>query len=837
MSENLQKILLTIILLMTCGFVNAQVKIQSSVWDAQTLEPISYCQIAIKHSNESTIANSDGKFVLYTNIISDSLIVFSMGYQKKAFALKDITEETKIYLQPQAFELLAITISANNDYIYDIVSKCRGILQKNKSKYQAKVYYGLNTTRDDIPVEVLECYFNGNIKGIIIEKLLLKNGKVGLKNKDSLVFLSYNLSQLVSAINLTENSKYYPQLPFHFNKKQLKKNYYLSCVFLDNYYRISFRPHNDNNKFFSGNMWIEKGTNNLIKLDLEIDSTNVHPLIPSEKINNLSLKLSYTFDFNGKNIVLSHVNFKYSLDYKYYISEIIQDSVMFAERSTNVNTTGLVYCYDYDNPFILPYFNYGVLNDYQKLSYIPYNHLFWENRKLLLSEEQVTMLQSMDKSGLTFNSDSATYGKNFMKNVIGDASSLLVGQPTFIFWDSNDRIEISKEYETPTYNPYHFFYRAYYSSIAPPKSDLYNLSYQIFLDIIAKNDTNYCTSYSIINAAESFTRVPEEVLMQVFANIYFDIVEIERRKMQDNFDANNFTLKQIEEIYYATLNKIDEVVFNLFNDEILWINKVAGGVYSDLNKLRKWNKYVYENLGINNMLVFQKKQGLENEGFLSLNPIEPEMIEVKGSTFNMGCHDDGFDWEFPVHKVKVSSFKISKYLVTQKQWMSVMGSNPSYFKGEDLPVENVSWLEVQEFITKLNEATGKNYRLPTENEWEYAARGGNKSKNYKYSGNNLIDEVAWYAENSNGTTHPVGTKKSNELGIYDMSGNVMEWCHDVSEVYVGASVDFPIDLEHIFRVLRGGGWKSKLEFCRVYSRNRSPQEFSREFCGFRLVLP
>ena len=217
---------------------------------------------------------------------------------------------------------------------------------------------------------------------------------------------------------------------------------------------------------------------------------------------------------------------------------------------------------------------------------------------------------------------------------------------------------------------------------------------------------------------------------------------------------------------------------------------------------------------------------------------EPELVEVKGGTFRMGCRDyDGFDWEYPVHKVTVSDFKIAKYLVTQKQWEFIRGSNPSHFKGDSLPVENVSWLDVQEFIAKLNEATGKNYRLPTEAEWEYAARGGKKSKNYKYSGSKKINEVAWYAENSNGTTHPVGTKKPNNLGIYDMSGNVYEWCNDVYEDYFGAVVDYQINITgEIARVIRGGGWKSEAHFCRVSFRNRSLQDSCTAFVGFRLVL-
>jgi formylglycine-generating enzyme required for sulfatase activity len=166
-----------------------------------------------------------------------------------------------------------------------------------------------------------------------------------------------------------------------------------------------------------------------------------------------------------------------------------------------------------------------------------------------------------------------------------------------------------------------------------------------------------------------------------------------------------------------------------------------------------------------------------------------------------------------------------------------MGSNSSRFKGNDLPVENISWNDVQVFIKKLNALTGKNYRLPTEAEWEFAARGGKESKGYKYSGSNNIDEVAWYRTNSDNTTHPVGTKKPNELGIYDMSGNVWEWCNDWYSDYSEASQINPTGpTSGTWRIIRGGVMNMAAQYSRITYRAGVPPNSIGGF-GFRLVHP
>ncbi len=213
-----------------------------------------------------------------------------------------------------------------------------------------------------------------------------------------------------------------------------------------------------------------------------------------------------------------------------------------------------------------------------------------------------------------------------------------------------------------------------------------------------------------------------------------------------------------------------------------------------------------------------------------------EMIAVEGGTFMMGSNSDVYEDEKPVHQVTVNSFQIGKYEVTQRLWKAVMGNNPSKFKGDNLPVENVSWNDTQEFIRKLNEQTGRNYRLPSEAEWEFAARGGNKSKGYMYSGNNNIYAVAWSWSNGH-KTHPVGTKQPNELGLYDMSGNVWEWCQDWYGNYNNISQTNPTGSSFgSNHVIRGGGWCFDAYYCRPTKRYSCIPNYRYYGLGFRLAL-
>ena len=234
------------------------------------------------------------------------------------------------------------------------------------------------------------------------------------------------------------------------------------------------------------------------------------------------------------------------------------------------------------------------------------------------------------------------------------------------------------------------------------------------------------------------------------------------------------------------------------------------------------------------------------------------MVYVEGGTFMMGATEgqgkEAYYDSRPAHQVTLSSFSIGKYEVTQEEWEAVMGTNPSLFKGPNRPVEKVSWDDCQDFIRELNRLTGKHFRLPTEAEWEFAARGGNRGKGYdnKFAGSSSIENVAWYKDNSSSGTHPVGQKADNELGLYDMCGNVREWVldgwdsNDVVKNFGGAVNIDPNSENHsktlngsssYTRVLKGGGWEDGASNCRPSWRGQRLQRNPDKDVGFRVVCP
>ena len=281
-------------------------------------------------------------------------------------------------------------------------------------------------------------------------------------------------------------------------------------------------------------------------------------------------------------------------------------------------------------------------------------------------------------------------------------------------------------------------------------------------------------------------------------------------------------------------NDVKDLTFN--GDALSISGNTIADLYSQIERLE---------------VLFNRVQDkVSRERTFKVNGVSFKMVKVVGGAFQMGATSeqgsDASDSEKPVHRVTLSNYYIGETEVTQALWYAVMGQRPTsdgnqwdstYGVGYDYPVYNVSWDDCQEFISKLNELTGEQFRLPTEAEWEFAARGGNHSLGYKYAGSNTIGDVAWYTGNSDDKTHPVATKSPNELGLYDMSGNVCEWCQDRYGDYSSSDQMDPVGPSlGVWRVLRGGSWPCNPRDCRVAYRYIQFPSFSNYDIGLRLAL-
>ncbi len=276
------------------------------------------------------------------------------------------------------------------------------------------------------------------------------------------------------------------------------------------------------------------------------------------------------------------------------------------------------------------------------------------------------------------------------------------------------------------------------------------------------------------------------------------------------------------------------------------LKQVTGDVGNNISPGRKsivWDVLSEYDKLVGENICFRVSAGANQAGKrnFTIKGVTFNMVRVDGGTFTMGAtpeQQSPNNDEKPTHRVTLSSYYIGETEVTQQLWETVMGINPAHFKGGTHPVEYISWNDCQEFIKKLNSLTGMDFRLPTEAEWEFAARGGNKSKGHQYSGSNNLNEVAWNRNNSGNETHPVATKVPNELGIYDMSGNVWEWCQDwYQSNYSTLAQTNPVGpASGSYRVSRGGSWYLNASRCRVASRYNYTPGNRYDYLGLRLAL-
>lgn len=587
--------ILSIFLFCSAGSFSQYI-IKGWVRDSRTNDPLPYCSISIKGTKKGTITNSEGSFSISAALTTDTLMFSYLGYMPQTIPAKFLIRNNTVSLVYQEIFLQEVTVHSTNDFLYEILEKCRHRLLEDRSSHVSKVYYGIETQTKEQPIELVECYYNGYLKGTAIGKLLLKNGRIGLAGLDNRYFLTLNTSKAISSMEMTKKSDFYPSIPLQFSKGGMKKEFEVELENSDDkMIRIKFQPRKDQNKSFSGEIWVDRVKFTPLKIELMIENSSIHPFLPMfpmDSIYQVDLAISHTFKQNDSNLLIDHINFSYHLKYK---SVRDTPTVSVPSKITrDISTKGILYFYDYGKPFILPYFDYASgYDDYRKMSIIPYNDVFWRyNTTVLLTEKQKGDLGFFSHEGYLVNFREGNYGKDFL-NLTGSNATLYEGYYTF--WSADHRILLNKQLEqNKTYPP-----EIINQSIP---NNLCNLKVQILLDATQIDDSIFCKSYTVFDADKTYYHLPEQPYTNTFLNIYFDICEIERRRMESLLNMCYLTVSQVDSIYNSTVNNIDEITRK-------YMKEIDLG--NDEKSLQKWNNFIKENLDIDNIQLFQNKLNVQ----------------------------------------------------------------------------------------------------------------------------------------------------------------------------------------------------------------------------------
>lgn len=587
--KKMKTIILSLFLLANlCSF--SQSVIRGTVKDLKTKYPLSFCNIAVKGNSRGTISNKEGLFQIPVDKGKDTIMFSYLGYEMKVIPAASLCDGTIIFLNPKEIVLQELVVHADEDYIYNIIEKCRKNLKTDNNEAESKVYFGLETQIKNQPAELLECYYNGYLKGLTIKDLRLKNGRIGLAIIGSRIFNNWESSIIISKLDLLDKNIYFPSVPLQFGKKEMKNTFSLEMLSSDkSTFHIKFIPKKEIHEHFSGELWIDKQSLLLLKIFLHNENATIHPFMSTwdDSITNVSLDIEQSFRQEGKVVFTEFIQFDYSLKYFTGTGKGRSIEVNLPDMARTINSSCVLYFYDYDKPFILPYFDYNEeLGDYVKISMIPYNNAFWDNNNALqLTGDQKKKLGLFSNEGYLINFKEGNYGLDFCKIIFDSTKGF---HTNYAFWASDKRIYFIRG--LPQTEPY------------PPdkinqciQTDLYKLKVQLLLDVNQVNDTLDCRSFTVFDEAQTFFHLQKQTYTAAFLNIYFDICEIERRKMDNILHKKHYNLKEVDSIYKESAKNMDKITWK-------YINEVEVG--KNEKQLKKWNQYIIDNLGIDNIKMF-----------------------------------------------------------------------------------------------------------------------------------------------------------------------------------------------------------------------------------------
>jgi hypothetical protein len=597
----------------------SEITIEGRLLDKKSNNPIAYAHIYNKTTAKGTISNLEGYFKLNIKSLSDIVQISMIGYKNTQLFLDSKHNFYQVYLEESMLLLKEVKVIAEDkSYLYDLLNDCKK--HQSTAIDTSKVYYELKSFVDSQQVELVECFYNGTLSGYDLEDLELKYGRIALQTQNKKLFVSVETSRVISMMKLFDRNQYLPYSPLELSKRKLKKQYFLNLenkYYNDNHdsiYIVKFSPKDTFHNCFNGQVWINYSKKSIVKIKLICLNASEHPFQPisaSDNIKNVDMEITKTFqDINGK-MFFKHIDFMYHITYKNRENNVYK-----------VSTNAVLYSYDHNTCFSFPYFQFAsistystdwtidlvsntfdsvpvntfssyILSDYLKINAMPYNEFFWENNEeLKLNEEQ-------NKNELFYEDPNSITNRAYfpLNQIIKKGLS----EHPYLTWSKNRIRNRDFTIRPPT-------------SKAPqqPNSlnnqyqieELCNLSVKIFLDVNSLKDSFHFITATVLDPYESYYNFPLNNRILCFVNIYFDLIEIERRTLESEIEKSDKKIESINKLYKATLVKIEQLNQKYFKDGVNGKNK---------NEMEKWNNIVFNSLGINNMELFKPDEDEKKE--------------------------------------------------------------------------------------------------------------------------------------------------------------------------------------------------------------------------------
>ncbi len=583
------KTLFIILLLENCNISVAQnnYTITGKVVDKKNEQAIPFAKVYNKSIGQGTLTEENGSYSIPAGSLQDTLVISFIGFESRS--ISELSLEPVLIQLNESLQMISEVVASakSNEYLYDILLAVKKNLPKNETN--TKAYFELKTYIDSQQIEMMEGYYNLHLNDYNIDKMELKAGRFALKKIEQTNFVSLESSKAIILLKLFANNEYYPSSPTDFKKRQLHKKFRLKLEkrYLDNdqntIYVLNYAPIDSSSNYFNGQIWIDSNNNRLLKITENVIDAKRHPFISytneTDSLNAVSFSINKTYRFEQDNVVLEHIDFDYSL--RYFSNSNSNKGIKIGGKQSDyvVSSKSILMAYD-TTLFQLPSIRFpvGDLGDYYKISSLPYNSFFWDNN----TENKVSKTKSENE--FYFKNENSARSDNFKFSSSSNEKIKNGFEKPYIVW-SGKRILFREELEKieaikrkTTIN-----------------NEKYRLSVQLYLDVNTYNDSTNILTKTIIDPFESFYYLPIDNTTHCFINIYFDLMEIERRKLNEKLILASLNHEDLTEVYNSFMINLER-----YSSKVL--KSLQHG--QNIRELIAQNDYVFQKLGIDNIKLF-----------------------------------------------------------------------------------------------------------------------------------------------------------------------------------------------------------------------------------------